>query len=62
VVSHGDVLRTLLAYALGIPLDLLLRLEISPASISVLEVTGQGPRLLLLNGTEGWPGPPGPPA
>jgi broad specificity phosphatase PhoE len=62
VVSHGDVLRTLLAYALGIPLDLLLRLEISPASISVLEVTGQGPRLLLLNGTEEWPGPPGPPA
>jgi broad specificity phosphatase PhoE len=62
VVSHGDVLRTLLAYALGIPLDLLLRLEISPASISVLEVTGQGPRLLLLNGTEEWPGPPGHPA
>jgi broad specificity phosphatase PhoE len=56
VVSHGDVLRTLVAYALGIPLDLLQRLEIGPASISVLEVTGQGPRLLLLNGTEEWPG------
>ena len=55
VVSHGDVLRTLVAYALGVPLDLLQRLEISPASVSVLQVSDQEPRLLLLNGTNAWP-------
>jgi probable phosphomutase (TIGR03848 family) len=53
VVSHGDVLRTLVAHALGVPLDLFQRLEISPASVSTLEITDQGPRLLLLNSTVG---------
>ena len=62
VVSHGDVLRTLVAYTLGAPLDLFQRLEISPASISILDITDQGPRLLLLNSTDGWPGHLGTPA
>jgi probable phosphomutase (TIGR03848 family) len=53
VVSHGDVLRSLVAHVLGVPLDLFHRLEISPASVSTLEITDQGPRLLLLNSTEG---------
>jgi probable phosphoglycerate mutase len=53
VVSHGDVLRSLIAHALGAPLDLFQRLEISPASISALEITEQGPRILWLNSTDG---------
>lgn len=36
VVSHGDVIRSLVAHCAGIPLDLFHRLEIGPASISVV--------------------------
>jgi broad specificity phosphatase PhoE len=55
VVSHGDVLRGLLSHVLGMPLDLLHRLEVEPASVSVLSYAGGAPRLLLMNSTEGWP-------
>jgi probable phosphoglycerate mutase len=44
-------LRCLVAHALGVPLDLFQRLEISPASVSTLEIKDQGFRLLLLNGS-----------
>jgi probable phosphomutase (TIGR03848 family) len=59
VVSHGDVLRSLIAHVLGIPLDLFQRLEISPASVSVLELTDDGGRVLLLNSSGEWPGEAG---
>ena len=49
--SHGDPIRTVLAHYLGIPLDLMNRLEIKPASVSVLEVSEAGPRLIVLNDT-----------
>jgi probable phosphoglycerate mutase len=55
VVSHADVLRGMIAHLLGMPLDLLLRLELNPASVSIVELQDYGPRLLLLNRTEGWP-------
>jgi probable phosphomutase (TIGR03848 family) len=55
VVSHGDVLRMLLTHALGMATDLLHRLELSPASVSVLQMEEYGPRILLLNSTQGWP-------
>jgi broad specificity phosphatase PhoE len=51
VVSHGDPLRSVIAYYLGIPLDLLLRFEVSPASVSILEAAQWGPRILCLNHT-----------
>lgn len=38
VVSHGDVIRSLVAHCAGIPLDLFQRLEIAPASISIVVV------------------------
>ncbi len=34
--SHGDPIRTVICYFLGIPLDFFLRVEISPASVSLL--------------------------
>ena len=34
VVSHGDIIKSLLAHFLGTPLDLLRRIEIGPASTS----------------------------
>jgi probable phosphoglycerate mutase len=55
LVSHGDVLRVLLTYYLGVPLDLLFRLELSPASVSVVRIEEHGPRVLLLNFTADWP-------
>jgi probable phosphomutase (TIGR03848 family) len=55
VVSHGDVLRMLVVHALGMTADLLHRLELNPASVSLLQIEDYGPRVLLLNSTEGWP-------
>ncbi len=51
VVSHGDPLRAAVAYFMGIPLDLTLRFEISPASLSVLELSEWGSRMLCVNDT-----------
>jgi len=38
IVSHADVIRSVLMLALGIPLDNLLRLDIPPASISEISI------------------------
>jgi probable phosphoglycerate mutase len=38
VVSHADVLRSLIAHLAGIPIDLVQRLEVSPASISIVRL------------------------
>jgi probable phosphomutase (TIGR03848 family) len=54
VVSHGDVIRAVLAAALGMSLDHLHRLEVSPASVSVLCVDRGDPRVLQVNLTAGW--------
>ena len=40
LVSHGDVLKAVLAHSLGAPLDLIQRIEIGPGSCSVLRVFG----------------------
>ncbi|HLH38777.1 MAG TPA: histidine phosphatase family protein [Bryobacteraceae bacterium] len=49
IVSHADVIRAALCHYIGIPLDLSLRIEIGPASVSVLEVEPWGARLRELN-------------
>lgn len=49
LVSHADPIRAVLAYFLGIPLDLCLRLEISPASVSVVEMNEWSVRVLCVN-------------
>jgi broad specificity phosphatase PhoE len=51
LVSHGDPLRSALAYFLGIPLDLVLRVEVSPASLSIVQIHDWGARVLCLNDT-----------
>lgn len=51
VVSHGDVIRGVIAHYAGIHLDLFQRFEIAPASLSVLTVEENGARILLLNDT-----------
>jgi probable phosphoglycerate mutase len=52
LVTHGDVIRAALVYYLGSPLDLMLRLEISPASVSIIEIKKHGPSILCVNQTE----------
>jgi probable phosphoglycerate mutase len=49
IVTHGDVVRAIVAYYAGIPLDLLQRVEIDPASVSTLELTEDSARILQLN-------------
>lgn len=51
VVSHADIIRPVLAWFAGIPIDLAHRLEIAPASVSILELAEWGPRLVRLNDT-----------
>jgi probable phosphomutase (TIGR03848 family) len=54
-VSHGDVIRGLLADVLGLPLDHLFRLEVAPASVSAVDLAGHPARLLTLNWRPGQP-------
>jgi probable phosphoglycerate mutase len=50
VVFHGDVIRAVLLHLLGMPIDLLHRLEISPARISIIEIDSGQVRVLQVNG------------
>jgi broad specificity phosphatase PhoE len=49
VISHGDILRAVVAHYIGSSLDLLHRFEIAPASVTTLRVTEHGATLLCLN-------------
>ena len=49
VVSHGDLIRAALLFALGMPLDLHARIEIELASISTIEFGDSGCRVRRLN-------------
>ena len=51
LVTHGDVIRALVARVLGLAFDNLLRFEVAPASVSVVEVAPWGMTLLGLNDT-----------
>jgi broad specificity phosphatase PhoE len=50
VVSHGDVIRAALMYFLGIPLDFVHRLEIGPASVSIVAIDVNGAVVRRVNG------------
>jgi probable phosphoglycerate mutase len=49
IVSHGDVIKSIVASALGIHLDEFQRIVIDPASVSILDYSTTKPRMLLLN-------------
>lgn len=64
-VSHGDIIKSILADALGMHLDLFQRLFVDPASISVVRYTGTRPYVVASNTHEGsleWLNPPPPKA
>jgi broad specificity phosphatase PhoE len=49
VFSHGDVIKALVAYLAGIPLDFHYHFDAGPASVSVASINDHGPRLLSVN-------------
>lgn len=49
LVSHGDVLKSIIASALNMHLDEFQRIVIDPASISILDFSSTKPRLILMN-------------
>ena len=62
-VSHGDIIKSVLADALGMHLDLFQRLHVDPASISIVRYTGSRPYVLASNthaGDLSWLSPPPP--
>lgn len=65
VCSHGDVLKAVIADALGMHLDLFQRIQIEPASLTVVRYTRLRPFLVRLNDIGGGvddlvPPPPAP--
>ena len=49
VVSHGDVIRTALLFALGMPLDFYSRIEVGLASINTILIDDSGIRVTAVN-------------
>jgi probable phosphoglycerate mutase len=47
--SHGDPIRAALLYYLGMPLDFVHRIEVSPASVSILKLAESGARVVCIN-------------
>jgi probable phosphomutase (TIGR03848 family) len=48
-VTHAEVIRLVVAYYLGIHIDLFQRIVIGPGSITVVHVGATGPRVVALN-------------
>jgi len=49
VVSHGDVIRAALVFALGMPLDFYARIEVATASLSTVRIDTGGIRVIAVN-------------
>jgi 2,3-bisphosphoglycerate-dependent phosphoglycerate mutase len=53
VVSHGDLIKAILADALGMHLDAFQRIVVDPGSLSVIRYTTERPYVIALNTHEG---------
>lgn len=64
VVSHADLIKAVVSFYLGQPLDLFQRLVVSPASVTVLHLSADGgqPALLRFNDDGPLTAPPASPA
>ena len=49
IVSHGDVIRAMLLHVLGMPLDFIHRIEIIPASWSILNLYDDSAQVFSIN-------------
>ena len=50
-VSHGDVIKSIVAHYAGMHLDMFQRLVIAPASISIVHLGEHGPAVARVNDT-----------
>ncbi|MDT0331993.1 MSMEG_4193 family putative phosphomutase [Nocardiopsis lambiniae] len=57
VCSHGDIIKAIVADALGLHLDLFQRLRVDPCSVTSITYTRTRPFLNVLNDTGKGPGP-----
>jgi probable phosphomutase (TIGR03848 family) len=48
-VSHGDLIKSVLADALGMHLDLFQRINVGPASVSIVQYTSTRPNVVAVN-------------
>lgn len=55
IASHGDPIRYLVAHYAGVPIDLVLRIAIDVASVSIIVVDDFGAHVLCVNRTEHLP-------
>jgi len=51
VVSHADVIKAVVAHALGVHLDLMQRVSIAPCSVSAVAFSDLGPMVLTVGST-----------
>ena len=51
IVSHSDLIKATIAYYAGIHLDMFQRIEICPASVSIIELYDETARINLVNHT-----------
>jgi probable phosphoglycerate mutase len=49
IFSHGDPIRAVLMHSLGMSCDLLHRLQVDPASISIVQMADWGPMVTAIN-------------
>lgn len=49
VISHSDLIKSAIAYYAGSSLDMIQRFEISPASVSIIELYDETARIMLVN-------------
>lgn len=49
LVSHADIIRSIVAHVLGLPIDAWQRFDISPASVTTLVIGDWGGKVLTLN-------------
>ena len=54
-VSHADLIKLVLAHYLGMHLDLFQRLDVGPASVSVIAIGDGGPRVMTVNSSAPLP-------
>lgn len=55
VISHADIIKTVVSFYLGQPLDLFQRLHVSPASVTILELSADGARPVLVRFNDDGP-------
>ncbi len=52
LVSHGDPIKSVIAHYTGIPLDSIMRLDVLPASVSIISINEYEARLVTLNNND----------